>query len=192
MHYLVARSTPAGHAAIAGAGRILAQGETIVFEGPWPLEAPILACIEDTTALAGIRAAARDLDGYAVEAIADPGRGEAFVVAAHRVQDPDGFRHYVGQVAALVQSFSGRFLARAGAVTALGGRFVPERAVIIEFPSAADAVGFYVSDSYAPLLKIRRATTDPRFVVLARDGAFPAAARAAAEDYLRSRRGSAH
>jgi uncharacterized protein (DUF1330 family) len=191
MHYLVARRTAAGDAAIPGAGRIVAQGEAIVFEGPWPLHAPLLACVEGATALADI-AAANELDGYAVEAIAGPGGGEAFVIAAHRVRDPDGFRHYAGQVAAVVQSFGGRFLARAGKVTALGGPFLPERAVIIEFPAAADAVAFYVSDIYAPLLKIRHATTDPRFVVLARDGAVPAAARATAEDYLRSRRGSAH
>ena len=47
-------------------------------------------------------------------------------------------------------------------------------------------------DVYAPLLKIRHATTDPRFLIMARDGALPAAARAVAENYLRSHPASAH
>jgi hypothetical protein len=64
--------------------------------------------------------------------------------------------------------------------------------VIIEFPSAADAVAFYVSDVYAPLLAIRHATTDPRFVVVARSGPLPADVRAAAESYLRSHPASSH
>jgi uncharacterized protein (DUF1330 family) len=92
----------------------------------------------------------------------------------------------------VVERFKGRFLARSGQATVLGGDFVSERAVIIEFPTAADAVAFYVADVYAPLMKIRHATTDPRFLVMARSGALPAAARAAAESYLRSHAASSH
>jgi hypothetical protein len=64
--------------------------------------------------------------------------------------------------------------------------------VIIEFPTAADAIAFYVSGLYAPLLKIRHATTDPRFVLIARSGPLPADARDAAESYLRSQPASSH
>ena len=60
----------------------------------------------------------------------------------------------------VVRSFGGRFLARAGKVTPLAGAFVPERAVLIEFPTAGDALAFYTSERYAPLLKIRLATTE--------------------------------
>jgi uncharacterized protein (DUF1330 family) len=74
----------------------------------------------------------------------------------------------------------------------LGGDFVSDRAVILQFPTAADAVAFYVADVYAPLMKIRHATTDPRFLVMVRTGALPAAARETAERYLRSRAASAH
>jgi hypothetical protein len=64
--------------------------------------------------------------------------------------------------------------------------------VIIEFPTAADAVAFYVSDVYAPLMTIRHATTDPRFLIMAREDALPAAARAQAESYLRRHPASSH
>ena len=57
--------------------------------------------------------------------------------------------------------------------------------MLIEFASADDALGFYISDRYAPLLKIRLATTEARLVVLARSGDLPVQVRTAAEAYLR-------
>jgi uncharacterized protein (DUF1330 family) len=170
---------------------IVAGGEAIVFEGPWVLGAPLIARLGDD-AVDGLRSKISGLGAYAVEAMADPGTGAAFVIGAHRVHDPEGFRPYAEQVAAVVESFGGRFLARGGKVTPIGGDFVPDRAVIIEFPAAADAVAFYGSDVYAPLLKIRHAAADPCFVLVARAGPLPAEAHAAAETYLRSRPASSH
>jgi uncharacterized protein (DUF1330 family) len=161
----------------------------MVFEGPWPWEAPLVACVNDAT-VEDLRARGRD--GYALEALAEAGGGEAFVLAAHRMRDLAGFQPYAEQVGAIVQRFGGRFLARAGKATVLGGDFVSERAVILEFPTADDAVAFYVADVYAPLMRIRHATTDPRFLVMARIGALPTAAREKAASYLRSRPASSH
>jgi uncharacterized protein (DUF1330 family) len=144
----------------------------------------------DESAVAAARASG--IDGYLVDALGEPGTGEAFVVAAHRMRDLVAFQPYAEQVGAVVQRFGGRFLARSGKAEILGGDFVSERAVIIEFPRAADAVAFYVSDVYAPLMKIRHATSDPRFLVMARSGALPTDARATAESYLRAQAASSH
>jgi uncharacterized protein (DUF1330 family) len=190
MQYLVADRSAIGGVPLTPE-QIVAQGEMIVFEGPWPWGAPIIARIDDA-ALAGMRAAAVGPGAYAVEALSDPGTGEAFVIAAHRMRDAQGFRPYADAVADIVHRFGGRFLTRGGTVTAIAGDFVPDRAVIIAFPTAAEAVAFYLSDVYAPLLAIRHATTDPRFVLLARTGALPAGTRAAAENGLRSRRDPSH
>jgi uncharacterized protein (DUF1330 family) len=186
--YLVAGSSAIERLAL-DAGRIVAQGDALVLEGPWPWTSLVVAHADDATVDA---ARARGIEGYAVEAVAEPGPGQALVVAAHRMLDLVGFASYAEQVGAVVQHFGGRFLARAAKATMLGGTFVSERAVIIEFPTADDAVAFYVSDIYAPLITTRHATTDPRFLVMAREGALPAAARAKAESYLRRRPASAH
>ncbi|HLH92857.1 MAG TPA: DUF1330 domain-containing protein [Xanthobacteraceae bacterium] len=187
MPYLVA-----GHAAIDKLSLdrrcIVAQGDAMVLEGPWPWPSLVVARADD----AAVEAARARIDGYLVDAIAEPGTGQALVVAAHRMLDVERFKPYAEQVGAIVERFGGRFLARAGKATMLGGDFVSERAVIVEFPTADDAVAFYVSDVYAPLMTLRHATTDPRFLIMARDGALPAAARAEAEKYLRSRPASAH
>jgi uncharacterized protein (DUF1330 family) len=168
---------------------IVAQGDAMVFEGPWPWTSPVVATLDDA---AVERVRVIGIDGYLVDALAQPGGGEAFVVAAHRMRDLAAFQPYAQQVGAVVERFGGRFLARSGKAEMLGGDFVSDRAVIIEFPRAADAVAFYVSEVYAPLMKIRHATSDPRFLVMARAGALPAEARAAAGSYLRAQAASSH
>lgn len=188
LRYLVAASAAVGSLGL-DPGQIVAQGGAMVFEGPWPWASPVVARLDDAMFA---RARASGIEGYAVEALDEPSGGEAFVVAAHRMRDLAAFQPYAEQVGAVVARFNGRFLARAGKATMLGGDFVSDRAVIIEFPTAADAVAFYVADVYAPLIKIRHATTDPRFLVMARSGALPAAPRATAESYLRSHPASAH
>jgi uncharacterized protein (DUF1330 family) len=188
VNYLIAGRSAIERLALASHS-IVAQGDAIVLEGPWPWSSLVVARVDDAAVDA---ARARGIDGYAVGAIAEPGAGEAFVVAAHRMRDLAAFQPYAEQVGAVVQRFGGRFLARAAKATMLGSDFLSERAVIIEFPTAADAVAFYVSDIYAPLIAIRHATTDPRFLIMARDGVLPAAARTAAESYLRSHHASAH
>ena len=190
MKYLVA-ARPAIDAAGINPADIVAAGEFIVFEGPWTLGAPIIARLDDD-AVDDIRTSISDLKAYAVEALAAPGAGAAFVVAAHRMHDLVAFQPYAEQVGAVVERFGGRFLARSAKAEMLGGDFVSDRAVILEFPTAAEAVAFYVSDVYAPLMQIRHATTDPRLVIVARAGALPAEARAAAESYLRARAASSH
>lgn len=169
--------------------RIVAQGDAVVFEGPWPWTSPMVAQL-DEVAVAAARTSR--IDGYLVDALGEPGEGQAFVVAAHRMRDLLAFQPYADEVGAVVEKFGGRFLARSGKAEMLGSDFVSDRAVIIEFPSAADAVGFYVSDIYAPLMKIRHANSDPRFLVMARAGALPAEARATAESYLRAHAASSH
>lgn len=169
--------------------RIVAQGDAMVFEGPWPWTSPVVARLDDA---AVERARTSGIDGYLVDALGEPGAGEAFVVAAHRMRDLAAFQPYAEQVGAVVERFGGRFLARSGKATMLGGDFVSDRAVIIEFPRAAVAVAFYVSDVYASLMKIRHATSDPRFLVMARSGPLPVEARVTAESYLRAHAASSH
>ena len=189
MNYLVAGSVPLIERLALDRRCIVAQGDAMVLEGPWPWASLVVARVDDAT-VETVRA--RGIDGYAVEAIAEAGEGEALVVAAHRLLDLAGFQPDAEQVGAVVERFGGRFLARAGKAALLGGDFVSDRAVIVEFPTAEDAVAFYVSDIYAPLIAIRHATTDPRFLIMARDGTIPAVTRAAAESYLRSHPASSH
>jgi uncharacterized protein (DUF1330 family) len=166
----------------------LASGEMLVLEGPWPLGATALASCSNDAALASLPALPSAASGaFAVEGLNAPAGGACFVIAAHKMLDPEGFKPYAEAIPGMLESFGVRSLARGGKVTRLGGDFVPDRGVVLEFADVQAAVNFYTADAYRPLLELRLRTTDPRFVVLSRNGVIPKSAREKAEEFLRSR-----
>jgi uncharacterized protein (DUF1330 family) len=184
MRYLVASKAAAGR--LPNSCRLVADGEMISFEQPWTFGAPLIARMDDAVDAAKLVASlGPSVNAFAVEGLEEPGEGRAYVLGGHIMRDMERFKPYAEAVPAVVKSFGGRFLARGGKVMPLSGAFVPERVVLIEFAGADDALGFYTSERYAPLLKIRLATTEARLVVLARSGDLPVLVRTAAEAYLR-------
>ncbi len=184
MRYLVASKAAAGR--LPDGCRLVADGEMISFEQPWTFGAPLIARLDDEVDTAKLVVSlGPGVNAFTVEGLEEPGEGRAYVLGGHIMRDMERFKPYAEAVPAVVNSFGGRFLARGGKVTPMSGAFVPERVVLIEFASADDALGFYISDRYAPLLKIRLATTEARLVVLARSGDLPVQVRTAAEAYLR-------
>jgi uncharacterized protein (DUF1330 family) len=152
--------------------RAIADGEAISFEQPWSFGAPLIAQVDDGADLDALKAKP-DVTAFLVEGLEEPGAGQAFAIGAHRMRDADAFKPYAARVADVIKDFGCRYIARGGAVTPLCGSFVPDRAVLMEFPSADDVVAFYFSKSYASLLRIRLSATEPRFVLVARAGALP-------------------
>jgi uncharacterized protein (DUF1330 family) len=170
--------------------RTIADGEAISFEQEWIFGDPLIARVDDDVSVEELKAQLpAGCNAFLVEGLAEPGAGQAFVFGAHTMRDMRHFRSYADLIPEVVKQFGGRFLARASEVTPIAGNVVPDRVVITEYPTADDAVAFYVSEPYAPLLKLRLATVNARLVVLARSGTLPETARKAAEDYLRARRG---
>jgi uncharacterized protein (DUF1330 family) len=152
--------------------RAIADGEMISFEQPWSFGAPLIAQVDDGADMAALKAKP-DVTAFLVEGLEEPGAGQAFAIGAHRMRDAEAFKPYAARVADVIKDFGCRYIARGGAVTPLCGTFVPDRTVLMEFPSADDVVAFYFSESYVPLLRIRLKATEPRFVLLARTGALP-------------------
>lgn len=165
----------------------LTTGDMLVLEGPWPLGKTALGFLLDDAALAALLAPASGAGGFAVEGLEAPAAGGAFVIAAHKMLDAAGFRPYAEVIPNMLRRFGAHSLARGGRVTRLGGDFVPDRGVVIEFASVDAVVEFYTSSIYAPLRDLRLRTTDPRFVVLSRNGVIPKEAREKAETFLRGR-----
>jgi uncharacterized protein (DUF1330 family) len=79
----------------------------------------------------------------------------AYITAFVEVSDPEAYRTYSSQVLPIVQRFGGRFLARGGTLEILEGELTSKRAVIIEFPTLAQAREFYLSPAYQEILPIR-------------------------------------
>jgi uncharacterized protein (DUF1330 family) len=191
MHYLAVGRTDRSPRELALAHcRTIADGEIISLEQPWIFGAPLIARVDDDARIEDLAAQVpAGCNAFVVEGLAEAGTGQAFVFGAHTMRDLGHFRAYADLVPDVVARFGGRFLARASKVTPIAGHVVPDRVVITEYPSADAAVAYYVSEAYAPLLKLRLATANTRLVVLARSGPLPETARKVAENYLRSRGG---
>jgi len=179
MKYLVASGLRA--ADLPSGCRVVADGEAVSLEEPWSFGAPLIALVEDGADLSALKAKP-GVTAFTVEGALPPGEGKAFAIGAHRMRDAEAFKPYIARVPDVIAPYGCRYIARGGAVTPLCGSFTPDRLVLMEFPSIDDVVAFYFSEAYAPLLRIRLAATEPRFVVMARSGALlPSTRRVVAE-----------
>jgi uncharacterized protein (DUF1330 family) len=71
-----------------------------------------------------------------------------------------------------VAAYGGRFLARGGAVESLEGGWSPQRLVILEFPSVAQAHAWIDSPEYARARALRQRSATSNMLVV--EGVLPA------------------
>jgi len=90
----------------------------------------------------------------------------AYVIGEVDVMDPAAYEDYRKQVGAVVTKYGGRFIARGGGVEALEGGWSPKRLVLLEFPSMEQALEWYRSPEYAPLIKLRQKASRGRLVAI--------------------------
>jgi uncharacterized protein (DUF1330 family) len=72
----------------------------------------------------------------------------AYVIADVTVTDPATMEEYRKQVPATIAKYGGRYLVRGGAHEALEGEWKPNRLVILEFPTWAQARRWYDCEEY--------------------------------------------
>ena len=75
------------------------------------------------------------------------------------VDDAEAYRPYVEKAPEVLAALGGRYLARGGQSETREGDMPHGRHVILEFPSYAEAVAAYESESYREILGIRRGAT---------------------------------
>jgi len=90
----------------------------------------------------------------------------AYVIGEVDVMDPAAYEDYRKQVGAVLAKYGGRFLARGGKVEALEGGWSPKRLVLLEFASMEQALKWYRSPDYAPLIKLRQKASRGKLVAL--------------------------
>ena len=89
----------------------------------------------------------------------------AYVIGEIEVTDAGVYDDYRKQVLATIEKYAGRFLARGGKAEALEGA-APKRMVVLEFPSYEQALKWYRSAEYAPLIKLRQKASRGRLLVV--------------------------
>jgi uncharacterized protein (DUF1330 family) len=89
----------------------------------------------------------------------------AYVIADIQVHDPDAYKEYAARVQATLDPFEGRFLVRGGPSETLEGGWHPQRIVVLQFPSADHARGWYESADYVKAMEIRHRASAGRIIL---------------------------
>ena len=90
----------------------------------------------------------------------------AYVVVNVNVKDPVRYEDYKKMVPPTLKPYGGRFLVRGGKVQPREGTWLPQRLVILEFPSLEQANAWYDSPEYAPAKALRQATSTADLVIV--------------------------
>jgi uncharacterized protein (DUF1330 family) len=90
----------------------------------------------------------------------------AYVIAEIDITDPAAYEDYRRQVPEVIARYGGKYIVRGGKVEALEGGWSPKRIAVVEFPSMEQALKFYRSPEYAPLLRIRQKASRGKLVIV--------------------------
>jgi uncharacterized protein (DUF1330 family) len=90
----------------------------------------------------------------------------AYVIAEIEVTDPAAYEDYRKQVPAVVTRCGGKFVVRGGRIESMEGGWSPKRVVVLEFPSMEQALKWYRSDDYAPLIKLRQKASKGKLIIV--------------------------
>ena len=90
----------------------------------------------------------------------------AYVIVDVDVKDPEAYEEYRRQTPPTVAAYEGRFLVRGGATEVLEGDWVPNRVIVVEFPSLARAKEWIVSPEYSAIKVIRHRNATTNMIVV--------------------------
>jgi uncharacterized protein (DUF1330 family) len=91
----------------------------------------------------------------------------AYIIACvTEARDQDALLEYRRRNTEVVAKHGGRFVVRGGERETLEGDWAPLRVVVIEFPDAAAARGWYESEDYAPLRALRQGASDTDIILV--------------------------
>lgn len=90
----------------------------------------------------------------------------AYLIVNVDVKDFEKIKKYISDTPAVVEKYSGKFLARGGELLVVEGNWNPKRVVIIEFDSFEKAKEYYNSDDYKPLKLLRQSSAETDVVIV--------------------------
>jgi uncharacterized protein (DUF1330 family) len=90
----------------------------------------------------------------------------AYVIIDIHVHDTEKFEEYKKKAPPSIAAYDGKYLVRGGAVETLDGTWVPQRIVILEFPTMDRAREWYNCEQYAEAIKLRHASATSQFILV--------------------------
>ena len=90
----------------------------------------------------------------------------AYLIVDVSVTDPERYEQYKQMVPPTLALYGGSFVVRGGKTETLEGDWVPNRVVVLQFPSMAHAKRWWSSKEYAPALKLRQQSARTQMIVV--------------------------
>ncbi len=90
----------------------------------------------------------------------------AYIIVDVQVTDPEVYAGYIKLVPATVEAYGGKFIVRGGAAENLEGDWEPNRVVVLEFESVAQAKAWYNSEEYREPKGIRHGASHGKMIVV--------------------------
>ena len=90
----------------------------------------------------------------------------AYLIADIDITDPATYEEYRKQVPGVIAKYGGKYVVRGGKVESLEGGWSPRRLALVEFPSMDQALKFYRSPEYAPLIKLRQKSSKGKLLLV--------------------------
>lgn len=90
----------------------------------------------------------------------------AYIIVDVQVTDPEAYAGYIKLVPATVEAYGGKFIVRGGAAENLEGDWEPNRVVVLEFESVAQAKAWYNSEEYREPKGIRHGASHGKMIVV--------------------------
>jgi uncharacterized protein (DUF1330 family) len=90
----------------------------------------------------------------------------AYVIAEIDITDATAYEEYRTKVPEVISKYGGRYIVRGGKVESMEGGWQPKRLAVLEFPSMEQALKFYRSPEYAPLIKLRQKASRGKMIAV--------------------------
>ena len=90
----------------------------------------------------------------------------AYIIVDLEITNPKKFQKYRELVSPLVQVYGGKYVVRGGKSEVLEGDWQPNRLVVLEFDSEAEAKKFWNSDDYKPVKQLRHESANSNIVMV--------------------------
>lgn len=90
----------------------------------------------------------------------------AYVIVDVEIEDAALYEEYRRKVNAVNALYGGRFIVRGGRIEGKEGGWTPKRLAIVEFPTMEQALKWYDSPEYRPLLELRERASTARVVIV--------------------------
>ena len=90
----------------------------------------------------------------------------AYVIANITVSDPVRYEEYKKLAGPSVAGYDGKYLVRGGTAEVLEGGWMPNRVVVLEFPSVERAREWWNSNEYAAAIGIRHASAESEMIMV--------------------------